>query len=220
MQKVIFVGVVSLIVALLAGCSGADAPAEVAPQIIAPNTGASGDISLIGTQTWQVIGDTVERPVELTCLQNNAISLARIEPGLWTATALSSWQADVALMVEGQEISRVHVITTRIRYEMFEVFVDGATAIDSHDFDGGVVNVGQTKRFTLSWIDHGNAGYPGTPGPPYVSVVWVSPEGVRLDDLGDDFKRDIGVTPLKSGVYQLKANICGYDIRINFVSPD
>ncbi|MCX6809174.1 MAG: hypothetical protein NTZ65_00230 [Candidatus Berkelbacteria bacterium] len=190
----LLVGIAVLMMAL-GGCGGSTGVTPVIPpinppapeqiRVEVPLPTPSGVISLVGVQRWTLVGDTPNRPVELVCLQTDAIALNRVSPGIWEATALSSWQADVALMVNGSEVSRVHVVTTHIIPDKLEILVEGATKVSDAVFDGGIADYVSPVTIKVTWIDHYASGYPGWPGSPDIPVLWTVPEGLVITVLGD-----------------------------------
>lgn len=217
----LFIATGLLFVAILAGCAGENIPAAEPeqPRIEAREMRPDGSIYLVGAETWTLVGDTYDRPVELVPVRTDTIAVTRLIPGKWRAEALMSFGDDVKILVAGVEVARVSVVTYHVRFELMEIMIAGAPAIggDSYgyNFDGGSIDVGATKEFVVSWIDHGNTEIINNPRVP---VLWTVPAGLRIEIVGKD-GREVRITGTSIGTHQLLADVAGKVVTINIIVP-
>lgn len=215
--KIIAVAVLFAVV-LVAGCGGdAAGPKPDAVSITTPQAafGPDQDISLVGTQIWTVAGDTAEHPVQLVASEQDAIAFIRLEPGKWSAEALSSWQCDVNVLRDNEVVLTKHVVTTHVPMDKLEIMVTPATKITDTMFTMHATP-GQPVQVHIDWIDHYNSGYPGWAGPPFIKCLWDdAPSGLTMRAL-DANAKGIEVVLQQAGYRELVGDVAGkkFTIRV------
>lgn len=223
MPKILAILLVAVGVILMAGCGGdtGNTPAPETIRVESPipysYTGYAQGADLVGSQTWRVYGDRPDRPVELVPVENDAITITRgVYMGAyteWSLTALSSWRTDLKVMVNGETINTIFVLTEHVWPEKLHISVAGAEQLSDVEFDTGLLDLGTSKDVTVSWV-HDNS-YPGYPNVP---VLWSVPVGLRIEVLEPGAKK-IRVTIIKDGSFTLTGDVAGKIFHVKLTVP-